>query len=317
MIAGVNLPVLRGAYGHDLAHSPKRPEWGFEITPMLGYRYLAICRVLGFGLVRIWLCENGEGVLLDDRGRITGVDPDLLNAVHTLQHGAGVGGMRIYWSLLDANAWQHDRCDVTRSVASDPEQAARFADLVAAPLADAMDPSTVFALEVFNEPETLSTEVLGEDGLPWEDLVRSIRTVRSALRSAQPDLPVTAGCQAIFLPGLACDGALPVDAVDLHVYHPTGGLPARADLPVDIGDRPLWAGECGTSHEAADSEETGYLVNYLFNARTLGYDAAFLWKLEETLVKWRRYEELDSEGFELLPLGERVQDLLTREWRAP
>lgn len=315
MIAGVNLPVLAGAYGHDLAHSPKRPEWGFEVTPMLAYRYLAMCRVLGFGALRIWLCENGEGVLLDERGRVTGVDPDLLNAVHVLQHGASFSGQKLYWTLLDANAWQHDRCALTRSVASDPDQAARFAELVAAPLAEAMDPDTVFALEVFNEPETLSTEVLGDDGLPWEDLVSSIRTVRSALRGVRPGIPVTSGCQAIFLPGLATDGELPVDAVDLHVYHHTGGLPSREDLSVPIGDLPLWAGECGTSHEADDAGDTSYLVNYLFNARQLGYEAAFLWKLEETLVHWRYDPERDSHGFDLLPLAERVQHLLMREWR--
>jgi hypothetical protein len=307
VICGVNLPVLLGAYGHDLAENPKHPDWGFEITPLLAYRYLSMCRVLGFTAVRIWLCENGEGVLTDDRGRITGVAPELLDAVRIFQHGAEFGRMKLYWTLLDANAWQHDRCEITRSVASDPEQAKRFAHEVAAPLVDAMDPDTVFAVEVFNEPETLSREVRPDDGLDWPTLVRAIRTVGEVI-----PFRVTSGTQAIFLPGMAVDGELPVDAVDVHVYHPRGGLPSRADLPVDIGDRPLWAGECGT-HE--DGSVEGSHINFLFNARKLGYEAAFLWKLEGDLVTWRRYEERGSHGFELHPLGERVQHLLTQEWR--
>ncbi|MCP4867161.1 MAG: glycoside hydrolase family 5 protein [Proteobacteria bacterium] len=307
MISGVNLPVLLGAYGHDLALNPKYPHWGFEITPLLAYRYLAMSRVLGFGAVRIWLCENGEGVLTDDQGRITGVAPELLDAVRILQHGAEFGGMQIYWTLLDANAWQHDRCAITRSVASDLDQARRFAGEVAAPLVEAMDPETVFAVEVFNEPETLSTEVRPDDGVLWPDLVRSIRAIKAVI-----PYPVTSGTQAIFLPGMASDGELPVDAVDLHVYHPGGGLPSREDLPVDIGDRPLLAGECGTH---SDGSHEDALVNFLFNARSLGYEAAFLWKLEGELVTWRRYEERDTEGFELHRLGERIQHLLTNEWR--
>ena len=52
------------------------------------------------------------------------------------------------------------------------------------------------------------------------------------------------GARSWILPGLLADGwqDSPVDAIDLHVYHPDGGLPSREDLPVHIGDLPLWAG---------------------------------------------------------------------------
>jgi len=123
---------------------------------------------------------------------------------------------------------------------------------------------------------------------------------------------VTAGTQAIFLRGLASDGDLPVDAVDVHVYHPGGGLPGRADLPIDIGDRPLWAGECGTHEEGSVD---GALENFLFNARSEDYEAAFLWKLEGDLVSWRHFEDRDTDGFEVHPFGSRIRHLLTDTWR--
>ncbi len=81
---------------------------------------------------------------------------------------------------------------------------------------------------------------------------------------------------------------------------------------MDIGDRPMWAGECGTN---SDGSHEDALVNFLFNARKLDYEAAFLWKLEGELVTWRRYDERDTDGFELHALGARIQHLLTSEWR--
>ena len=313
-ISGVNLPVLAGRYNHDLAPNERFPEWGEGLAPLVGYRHLAMCRWLGFGAVRIWLCEDCEGIITDSRGRPTGVRSELLDSVSRLQAGAALAGLRLYWTLLDCNSWEHSRDRLTREIAGDVDASRRFAEVVAAPLAERMDPAVTFALEVFNEPESLSMEVL-KGGLPWPRLVRSVREIRSVLHEALPGVPITAGTQPVFLPGLLADGAAdsPVDAIDLHVYHPEGGLPPREDLPVDVGELPLWAGECGTAAEG-DPERTDYLLHYLWGARDLGYQAAFLWKLDGELTRWRRVQGRDGEGFELLPLGAELRHLLTVEW---
>ena len=320
LLAGVNLPVLRGAFDHDLAPNERFPNWGTEFSPMLVFRYLALCRWLGFGAIRIWLCENGEGVRTDGSGNAIGLMPELLTAVRVFQQGARLSGHRLYWSLLDANAHHRAGDPLTFGVAADPEKTRRFADVVAAPIAAELDPELTFAFEIFNEPESLTSEVHGDAGLPWPRVVDSIRTLRAAVKAELPGVPITAGTQASFLPGLLADGvagdASPVDAIDLHVYHRSGGLPARGDLPVDVGGLPLWAGECGTAHDGATGR-SDYLVNYFWNARELGYDAAFLWKLEgeSNLVRWREYPAPAADGWELLPLGEMVQHLLRVEWR--
>jgi hypothetical protein len=146
------------------------------------------------------------------------------------------------------------------------------------------------------------------------------------LHEALPGVPVTAGTQAVFLPGLLAGvepgrevETAPVDAVDLHVYHPDGGLPSREDLPVGIGELPLLAGECGLSHRGAP-DRSSYLIHYLYNARALGYRAAFLWKLEgaEHLVRREQVAGAaeGTEAFSVTALGAEVRDLLTREWGA-
>jgi len=317
--AGINLPVLMGAYNHDLAPNQAYHDWGHEFGPLLGCRYLSICRVLGFAAVRIWLCENREGIRTDRQDHIVGTAPELLDAVACLQEGAAVAGLQLYWSLLDGNSFSQNGDRLTRRIASDPDQAARFAERVVSPLAAAMDPQVTFAVETVSEPENLSRQVLPEAGVPWERITQSVRTMRDALHAGLSGVPVTCGVEPAYLPGLLggakAGSDAPVDAVDLHFYHPDGGLPSREDLPVDIGDLPLWAGECGLSHRHGQKSPR-YLLHYLYNARELGYRAAFLWKLEgaEHLVE-RRPESLHQKDlFEPTDLGGEVQHLLREEW---
>jgi len=318
-IAGINLPILRGAYDHDLAPNERSPEWGCAFEPLWAFRYLAMCKNLGFGAVRIWLCENSEGIATDGRGRLVGPMPELLESIRVLQEGARRLKLQLYWTLLDGNAWRRNGDELTGRVFGDQGEARRFGELVAAPIAATLDPKITFALEALNEPESLSSEVHGDDGLPWKTIAGSIDAIRAALHEAIPGVPVTAGSQAIFLPGLleSLDAGAPVDAVDLHVYHPDGGLPPREDLPVDIGDLPLWAGECGLSHRG-DPERSEVLIHYLYNARDLGYLAAFLWKLEgdEHLVRRQQVPNArdGTVGFLLTPLGGGVQHLLATDW---
>lgn len=319
-LAGVNLPVLRGAYDHDLAPNERSPDWGCEYTPLWAFRYLSMCKHLGFGAVRLWLCENGEGITTDRHGLPIAVMPQLLDAIRTFQDGAKLLGVKLYWTLLDGNAWQRNGDELTGRVAADLGEARRFAERIAAPIARILDRELTFGLEALNEPESMSTEVHGAKGLAWETIVASLRVLRDVIHQELPDVPVTAGTQAIFLPGLLADldASAPVDAVDLHVYHPDGGLPAREELPVDIGELPLWAGECGLSHRS-EQGRTEYLLHYLYNARKLGYRAAFLWKLEgdEHLVSRSQIPNAPegTEGFLMTRLGGDVQHLLTTAWK--
>ena len=96
---------------------------------------------------------------------------------------------------------------------------------------------------------------------------------------------MTSGTAHFYLAQLFGEGP-GLDAVDVHVYHDTGGLPSRDELAEAVGDRrildgslPLIAGECGIPDEAPE-EARVRIVNYLFNAQRLGYEAAFLWGLD-------------------------------------
>lgn len=316
-LAGINLPTILDAYNHDLALNERYLDWGCDFKPIWLFRYLAICHDLGFSAVRLWLCEDGEGIVTDEQGEAVGVMPELLRAIRIAQEGARMLDLRLYWSLLDGNAWDRNGHELTGRIFREPDVARQFAQRVATPIAKALDPAVTFALEIVNEPESLSDEVLGDAGIAWPTIARSIRAIRDELRSSCPKIVMTAGSQAVFLPQFlgSADDAV-VDAVDLHVYHPDGGLPSRDDLPLDIGELPLFAGECGLSHRG-EPDQSEYLTHYLYNGRKLDYRAVFLWKLEGERHLCRREslpESPESQRFIRTKLGDDIRALLWSDW---
>src|SRR5205807_480538 len=157
------------------------PSWPCDPDPMRVYRPLLEARDMGFEAVRVWLCENGEGVIVTDE-HVTGVHPALIESVKVLQECAHLAGLRVYWSLLDGNTWARENDDLTHSVLTDPDQTKRFAEYVVAPLARVFDRDLLVGVEVVNEPEAMTAECR-KDGpsVPWTTLGTAIRTVGDAV----------------------------------------------------------------------------------------------------------------------------------------
>lgn len=288
---GVNVPYLGGEYGHDLAENGRFPTWPCRFDPMLAYRPLIEARRIGFSGVRMWLCENGEGLRLDDAGRVVGVSDRLLESVKIVQEAAHLHGLYLYWTLLDGNSWAREGDTATRSILADADQAARFAEHVVGPLARVFDAERTVGLDVVNEPESSTDECIEDpaiEGVAWESIGRAIRLARQAAK-AELDVTVTSGTTHVFLPSLWRSGA-ELDAIDVHVYHENGGVPSREDLARYVGDDaildpalPLFAGELGIPKDPGPTAPDS-LANYVFNAERLGYHAAFLWQLEGDLI---------------------------------
>jgi len=306
-LRGVNACYLQGDYGHDLAPSPRFPDWPVSFTEMAAYRPLIEARELGFEAVRVWLCENAEGLVVDD-GRVIGVHEDLLRAIDVLQEAAELHGVRLYFTLLDGNAWPREQDPITRSILADADSSQRFAEHVVRPIAARLEPSVTLGLEIVNEPETATSECMSPseselEPISWSAIGRAIKIAGDAARSESGVL-VSAGTGHVFLPSLlAAEPAL--DLIDIHVYHPTGGLPSRERLAEYVGDArlldpslPLIAGEAGIPKE--DGAEESGLSNYIYNADELGYAAVFLWQLDGALRAGRGRERSTTSLGELL-----------------
>ncbi|MGE0790390.1 MAG: hypothetical protein AB7S26_32235 [Sandaracinaceae bacterium] len=283
-VIGVNVPYLRGDYGHDLAENPRFPTWPCRFDPQSAYRPIIEARRLGFGAIRIWLCENAEGIVLEG-GRVAGVSERLTESVRILQEAAALHGLRVYWTFLDANSIARDGDTVTRAVLGEPDEAERFAERVVRPLVRLFDPAITFAIDLVNEPETSTAECDAPDPIAWETLTASIAALTRGARAEREGL-VTVGTTHAFLPKLA-PIADALSAVDIHMYHPGGGLPPREDLVRYAGgwlaDKPLIAGEAGIPKDPGP-EDPAALTNFIHNARKLDYAAVFLWQLQGDLI---------------------------------
>lgn len=286
-LIGVNAPYIRGEYGHDLAPNGRFPDWPVDFDPMHAYRPIVEAAWVGFGAIRVWLCENGEGIV----GDVESVHPDLLEAIRVIQEGAALNGLRVYWSVLDGNAVVREGDPITRAILTDSEARKRFVSNVLLPIAETIDPEVTFALEVINEPETATPECFdaadkrapGAKPVQWDDIGATLRACIEAVDAHV----VTAGTMHVFLdelwkvePGLR--------AIDVHVYHPNGGLPSKRDLAEYVGDEtllelPLIGGECGIPKDEGPEEPLS-LCNFIHNADSLAYAGAFLWQLRGDLI---------------------------------
>ncbi|MEI8258136.1 MAG: hypothetical protein WCJ30_20860, partial [Deltaproteobacteria bacterium] len=212
-LLGVNLPYFYGSYGHDLAPSARYPDWPCDFNLVWAYRPLIEAKQLGFDAVRIWLCEGAEGLVLDGHGHVTGPHPLLLESAKMLEECAALTGVRIYWTLLDANSASRDGDAITRSILTDRDQAARFAERVVAKVAASLDPGVLFGLEVVNEPEVLTAnchDVSPDQSVAsvgWDTVGAMISLARKAALAERGDLLVTAGTGHVFLPDLWRSGA--------------------------------------------------------------------------------------------------------------
>src|SRR5262249_39688617 len=155
--------------------------------------------------------------------KISGVHPALLGSIAVIQDTARLVGLRLYWCVLDGNSYEREKDTLTHAIVTDESQRQRFAEKGLRPLVARFDPALTLAVEVMNEPESMTPECMAKEGPPavaWETIGSFLRTTGDAIRAERPALRVTAGTLHVFLPQLW--RAEPrLDAIDVHHYHAT------------------------------------------------------------------------------------------------
>ena len=274
---GINLPYFCEDYGHDLAPNIAVPMGPRQIDAMQIYAVLLAARERGFRAVRVWLCESAEGILMDG-GVICGAHPVLVESIAIIQECASLSGLRLYWTLLDAHSCLRTGDQVSKAILTKRDEAGRFAERVATPLARRLDPDLTLAVEVVNEPEALSTEggTPGSSTAEWQALGAAIRTITEAVRAEHGNTLVTAGSHRAALAAL-WGNAPGLTAIDVH-QDAEMQLPSRAEVmalmpagAVPDNSIPLLSGSCGAAAMKAD-------------AGLDDYSALFFWRLTEDLI---------------------------------
>lgn len=277
----------RPALGANLGWQPTR--YGSDLTGRLDTHYWADrfrrMRARGLRVARIWLFENGEGLVLTSRnGGITGLRPDFIANVMRLMQLAEASGVKIYWTLLNGNTARNRGFFAAQyNIHTDSySEGERFRNLAVIPLAALMaaSPST-FGIDILNEVEATIFSGIGKD---WATMREFIRRTRDAIKSVAPEVPVTAsGGWHVTLAthGLGAFDGLGLDFFDIHIYHFTGRFPGCKAIVAARG-APVLLGEFGPLNGAFGRAGVGHAFESMLRAAAdCGMAGALAWRLED------------------------------------
>lgn len=288
---GVNVPWLGDSYGHDFGRNASYPDWPADFDWWRTDRLFALLRSRGIVLLRCWLFEDAEGLLVDERGQVTGVDPLFLENLAAFVRLADKWGMLVLWTLLDANSVRRRPDMTTRAILTDPLAAQRFIDKAL----DVVLPVIVrvaWAIDLCNEPEAIVAGGLGNGtglGFDWWAVTPQLALLCHAVRHRRARLAVTVGSgfqEHRCLAAGRYDG-LPLDMLSYHA-HAHGAdtvLPPASDISASS---PVILGELGWPMPGGwpknrDSWEKCQLrlTERMKQAITAGYSAIFLWFISD------------------------------------
>jgi len=289
MEIGVNLPWFGGAYGHDLGTNQAYPDWPVWYDSGKVSALLEFIRSFGIWLVRIWLFEDGEGIdsqLNADNLFLTNLS-DLVDRIRS-------AGIRVYWTLLNANGARGKWDRITARILTEPEQAQEFVMRALSAVAPVIQ-DVAWAVDLCNEPEAIVAGPTGgwtSSGWKWPDLQPPLAVLRQGVASLLPGVRVSIGSgyhnQRNVAAGIYDRPNLDLDFYDFHLYTPVTeafACPARVEIsphkPIVLGEIGCVIPEEDRASEQMWNQSQSCLVSSIERVRELGFEAVFLWYVND------------------------------------
>jgi len=272
-VKGANLAWLDGAYGHDIGINPIHPDWGCAYNATHMNQYLADMHNMGITVLRLWLNENKQGLLLDGNGNVTGLDSTFLNNLDNILQIAAQDGIFLYLTLN-----QGDPDWLTNAT----QQASYINNAVKPIAARYKGNQQIFAYDVMNEIDGVVGAPDGNhgSGATWAQAQAYITATVSAIHSADPGRLATCSTGWNKWYNLGYFKGLGLDFYDYHDYEDAPSLPPAASLGMD---KPIYIGECGqalTSTSWDDAIQNTCELDALNSAWSGGYAGVGIWDYE-------------------------------------
>ena len=267
-VKGANLPWLDGAYDHDIGINPLHPSWGCAYNSAHMNQYLADLHSMGITVVRLWLNENKQGLLLDGNGNVTGLDPTFLTNLDNILQLAAQNGIYLYLTLNQGDAdW----------VTNTTEQASYINNAVTPIATRYKGNPQIFAYDVMNEIDGVVGGSLGNygSGATWAQAQAYITATVSAIHSTDPGRLATCSTGWHEWYNLYYFLGLGMDFYDYHDYEDAPDLPTASSLGMD---KPIYIGECGQANTNwNDAIQNTCELDALDSAWSGGYAGVGIW----------------------------------------
>jgi hypothetical protein len=261
-VKGANLPWLDGQYDHDIGINPLHPSWGCAYNSAHMNQYLADMHNMGINVVRLWLNENKQGLLLDSNGNVTGLDSIFLTNLDNIIKLATQNGIYMYLTLNQGDAdW----------VTNTTKQASYINNAVTPIATRYKGNKHIFAYDVMNEIDG----VVYSSGAIVAQAQAYITATVSVIHSADPGRLATCstGWQQWYNLGYFL--GLGLDFYDFHNYQDTPSFPMASSLGMD---KPIYIGECGQGTALWDDAiQSTCELGALNSARSGGYAGVGIW----------------------------------------
>jgi Cellulase (glycosyl hydrolase family 5) len=271
-VKGANLAWLDGQYDHDIGINPLHPQWGCYYNAAHMNQYLGDMHTMGITVVRLWLNEGKQGLLLDGNGNVTGLDTTFLNNLDNIIQIATQDGIFLYLTLNQGDAdWVTNTTKQTSYINNAVKPiAARYAG----------NPH-IFAYDVMNEIDGVVGAPDGNhgSGATWAQAQTYISATVFAIHSSDPGRLATCSTGWNQWYNLGHFKGLGLDFYDYHDYEDVPSFPTASSLGMD---KPIYIGECGQASSVLwdDAVQNNCELAALNSAWSGGYAGVGIWDYE-------------------------------------
>jgi len=319
-IKGVNLPWQPNEYYNGLGNIPAFPSWGCSYSHSIMSSQLADLHNMGITVVRLWLHEADQGLVLNSNKNVTGLDPIFLSNLDDTVALAASNGISLYLTLLNtAGDWQDSNLQsfygseskhfygyITNSL-----QQGMYLSNAVIPLAKHYQGNTnIFAFDADNEidgalsPSQPDVNQYTGAILTWQQARTYMSNVASAIHGADAKRLVSCSTGWNSYHNLSHFKGLGLDFYDFHDYETTATFPSASSLGMD---KPIYIGECGQPLETAwnNAVQSNALSAIYSRGFGNGYSGAEAWAYNTTS---------DPEIYALLNYGSNG-NIIVGDWR--
>ena len=292
-IRGINAPLINGHFLSNLKHPA---GWTFDPV-WLDKGVFSDMEWLHANVLRIWIFlfddnQAPNGLLFDQQGYVTGVDPRFLTNLEVCLKLAQKHKLSLYFCVCNpVYVIKSKQQDI---FTNEKARNAYYRNGIGPFVRWLKDKPAVFAVDLVNEPEWGS-----EPGQHWKPY--SMPVVRSFIEQGIATVKRTDPKRLVSFGGLGLPAGDPrcyewmrglnIDFLDLHVYDNEGDLPEISALDPRI---PVLLGEFGDEDAGNRSRNDVVLnrsvTNFLNNAAKKGYAGTFFWEypsITGELGRWR------------------------------
>lgn len=305
-VKGINLAWIGTSYGIDFGTNPDNKYECVYRREWLDQAFRDI-KGMKMNVVRIFVFEDLEGLIFDEKGYVSGIDPLLINNFQDALGLASNHNLKLYLALGN-NFRGKARSLRKRDIITDPRARRAYINNAVKPFIESLKGKAVFAIDVHNEPEM--------EQLPWELLRVYIKEVTSAIHRYDPARRVSVGGGLFSGPVTAervsAYKGLGLDFYDIHIYDKDAKIPPVRDLNVGL---PVLIGEFNSNAKNAkdltDKDITDVVRKLLPRARDNGYLGALYWNYGPGKAGMQL---VDDWGKELRPAANVLREF---EWKFP